>query len=84
MNDPRYEVKNELIKNKLIQIGGRLIQAIEDIPGYGFAFLLFSYGEKGDLFYLSTAQREDMIKLLDEFKAKLQEQPKNEETGYKL
>ena len=39
-------------------------------PGWGFSFFLFEYvGE--NFFYISSAEREDIIKLLQEFLNKL-------------
>jgi len=36
-------------------------------PGWGFTLLIFNFGEGGNLFYTSNAQREDMIKTMQEF-----------------
>jgi hypothetical protein len=36
-------------------------------PGWGFTLFIFSYGEGGTLTYTSSAQREDMLKVLQEF-----------------
>lgn len=33
-------------------------------PGAGFAFLLFDFGERGNMSYVSNAQRESMIEAL--------------------
>jgi hypothetical protein len=35
-------------------------------PGAGFALLLFDFGEKGNIAYVSNANREDMIEALGE------------------
>jgi hypothetical protein len=35
-------------------------------PGVGFALLLFDFGGKGDIAYVSNANSEDMIEALDE------------------
>lgn len=35
--------------------------------GWGFALLLFTYGEGGQMVWLSSADREDMLKVLQEF-----------------
>jgi hypothetical protein len=37
---------------------------------WGFALFLFSFGERGEMTYVSNADREDMIKMLLEFIAK--------------
>ena len=35
--------------------------------GYGFSLLIFTFGEGGNMFYTSNAQREDMIRAMQEF-----------------
>lgn len=65
MNDPRYEVKDPEIKALLHNIAIRLKSEMP--PGWGFTLFLFSYGEGGALFYLSSAERTDMIKVVKEF-----------------
>jgi hypothetical protein len=65
-----FEVKNEEIAGMLRDIGDRIHKAINnsDFAGkMGFALLIFEFGEKGALFYLSDAQRKDMIRVLEEF-----------------
>ena len=64
-----YEVENPKIKQLLKDIGVTILNALPE--EWGFTIMIFSYGEGGSLFYLSSAHREDMIKALDEFKAKL-------------
>ncbi len=43
--------------------------AFQDVvpPGVGFAIFLFDFGEKGNTAYVSTAKREDMVRLLKEW-----------------
>ena len=36
-------------------------------PGHGFALLIFEFGEKGQLSYISNAQRDDMIATMKDF-----------------
>lgn len=36
-------------------------------PGWGFALLLFTFGEGGTMTWISNAEREDMLKSLQEF-----------------
>lgn len=64
-----YEVRSQEAEKTLRQIGELMKESMP--AGYGFAFFLFTYGEGGSLFYISSAQREDMIKLLGEFQTKL-------------
>lgn len=78
MKDPfRMEVRNPELENLLGEIGAILKIACEQHSSterkYGFALLLFDFGEGGDLFYTSNAQREDMVRLMQEFIAKFRE-----------
>ena len=57
------------LEAKCREIGNVLGDAVP--PGVGFMFVLFDFGEGGHLTYLSNATREDMIKLLAEFREKL-------------
>lgn len=36
-------------------------------PNMGFALMMFDYGEGGNFFYASSANRTDMIKMMKEF-----------------
>ena len=63
-----YEVDNPEIKAVLRDIGERIASALPD--GWGFNLLIFSFGEKGSMFYLSNAHRESMIEAMQEFIAK--------------
>lgn len=49
---------------------GREIKA-EMPDGVGFCLMMFDFGAGGSLAYVSSAQREDMIKALAEFRDKL-------------
>jgi hypothetical protein len=68
VSDPRFEVENDEVKALLRDISRIIKSQMPD--GWGFTLLLFSYGAGGDLFYMSSAQRDDMIKLMREFIAK--------------
>lgn len=35
--------------------------------GLGFTLLMFDFGEGGNMFYISNAQREDVLKSMEEF-----------------
>lgn len=39
-------------------------------PGVGFTLLVFDFGERGNLAYISNAVREDMLAAMREFIAK--------------
>lgn len=45
---------------------GRIIKGALP-PGKGFALMIFDYGENGNMFYISSGQRQDMIKAMEEF-----------------
>lgn len=60
-----FKVRNEEAEKALASIGKILKELCP--AGMGFAFLLFDYGEEGDMFYCSSAQRDDMIKAMKEF-----------------
>jgi hypothetical protein len=57
------------LEAKCREIGNLLGDAVP--PGVGFMLALFDFGEGGNLTYLSNAAREDMIKMLAEFRNKL-------------
>lgn len=67
--EEKYEVKNEEIINLLKEEGRAFKMRMPE--GWGFTLFMFNYGKeskKGDgMFYLSSAQRQDMIKSLEEF-----------------
>ena len=60
-----FEVRNEQAEEMLKEIGQLLRSACPE--GYGFSLLIFSFGAGGNMFYTSNAQREDMIKAMQEF-----------------
>lgn len=63
-----YNVRNDEIEAAL-RAKAKLIAA--DLPkGWGFALLLFTFGEGGSLFYIGNGDREDMIKAMKEFIAR--------------
>lgn len=66
--DKRFEVRNKEAEAALRGIGDVL--KAQTPKGMGFAFFLFDFGEKGGLYYVSNAQREDMIKTMEEWIAK--------------
>ena len=67
----KYEVRDEEVEKLLKDIGQRLKSAMP--PGYGFNLMIFTFGEGGNMFYCSNAQREDMIRAMQEFIAKFRE-----------
>ena len=78
MTQPSYEssfeVRKAEVESLLKDVGDIIGSALKKhAPGYGFTLMLFSYGEGGNMFYLSSADREDMIRAMDEFKQKFRE-----------
>lgn len=61
----QYGVDNPEIKKLLNDLAHLLGDQMP--KGCGFTLLLFSYGEGGDLFYISSAQRDDMLRTMAEF-----------------
>lgn len=71
MFETRYEVRDEKAEVMLDEIGQLL--KLSCPPGFGFSLLVFSFGDGGSMFYTSNAQREDMIRAMQEFIAKFRE-----------
>lgn len=72
---PSYEVHHAGAERKLREIGNMLKDVMPS--GMGFALFIFDYGDeddKGSVFYLSSADRGDMVKMLREFIAKQEQQ----------
>ena len=62
--DPRYEINNPEIKQVLLNLGAVLKKNLPD--GWGFTLFLFEFSDESFL-YLSSANRNDMIKIIREF-----------------
>jgi hypothetical protein len=60
-----FEVRDEKAEAMLKEIGQLLRSACP--KGYGFSLLIFTFGPGGNMFYSSNAQREDMIRAMQEF-----------------
>jgi len=68
MKNDNFEVKNEEIKETMNDIGKLIASGLPE--NWGFTLLLFEYGPDGDLFYISKAERKQMIEVMKEFIAK--------------
>lgn len=68
MTQINYNVRDPEIEALLKSLGDRLKFSMP--PGWGFNLMLFTYGEGGNLFYISSAEREDVIKVMKEFIAR--------------
>lgn len=62
---PRFEVRHPEIEKHLKGIGATIAGVLP--KGIGFTLLLFEFSEEGGMYYMSNAQRKDMIKALEEF-----------------
>lgn len=58
-------VRMEKVNREVGAIIGRAIK--ESGGGYGFALLMFSFGDDPEMTWISNAERPDMIKALKEF-----------------
>lgn len=68
LGDERYEVKDEA-KQRALRTLATLVD--EEVPdGMGFAVFLFDFGSNGALFYMSSAERRDVVSLLKEWIAR--------------
>lgn len=65
MRDPRYEVENEQIRATLNGIANRIGASLD--KGWGFLLMLFEYGPKGSMFYISSAERADCMRMAQEW-----------------
>lgn len=68
---PSYEVHHAGAERVLREIA-RLLKGVMP-PGFGFTLFIFEYGDEvdhGSMFYASSSDRQDMIKVLKEFIAK--------------
>jgi hypothetical protein len=65
MAEMRYEVRDETAEALLKEIG--LILKNVCPPGYGFNLMIFNFGERGNVFYASNADRVDMIRIMQDF-----------------
>lgn len=67
---PDFKVRNAEIEQTLKALGREIHTLVP--AGWGFTLLLFTLHDEGDgaLFYISSAQRDDMCKAMREFLAK--------------
>jgi len=65
MIDQRYEVENTAIRATLNSIAKRIGGELD--KGWGFLLMLFEYGPKGSMFYISSAERVDCMRMAQEW-----------------
>lgn len=63
--------ESERVMQSIARVVGNMVP-----QGWGFAVLCFSYGEGGFMNWVSTAQRQDMIKALREMAEQLERDPR--------
>jgi hypothetical protein len=73
MNDmpsnENYEIDNPEVKTILRSIGSKIGAAVK--PGWGFALFIYEYGgPNGANFYIASADRSDIIRMLEEWIAR--------------
>lgn len=66
-----FQVRSRLTEEKLREVGKIIKTTLP--PHLGFTLLLYDYGEGGATFYMSSANREDNIRLMQEFIEKQKE-----------
>jgi hypothetical protein len=66
-----FEIVNEEVQTKLREIGRMMKRSLPE--GWGFAHFIYTYGSGGSFFYIASCERDDMIKMLEEFIVKLKE-----------
>lgn len=73
MSDKEREQQRLELEDFCSKVGHTLAEAIQSsgMSNVGFTLMMFDYGNKGNLAYMSTARRTDMLKLLDEAKEML-------------
>lgn len=75
---PEQQAQRQEVEKICADIGRTIAGAVGDASRHagrhlGFTFLMFDFGEKGSMAYLSNANREDMIRMLTEVVQKLKE-----------
>lgn len=64
--DVNYTTPDAVTIAPLLQALGQHLGTVVP-PGWGFNLLMFEFGEGGSLFYISNAQREDVLATMKEF-----------------
>lgn len=69
-SDQDFQIRHAGAERALREVGKQLGTKMP--PGFGFGLFVFEFGEEGSMFWISNAQRPDMIKALREWIAKNQ------------
>lgn len=66
MSKDNFEVENPQIEGVLSGLGKKIQKYLP--KGWGFSLFIFDFNtDKGSIFYISNAKRDDMLKALKEF-----------------
>lgn len=60
-----FEVHHPEVE-KIMKDIGKMIGPLMP-KGFGFTLMVYSFGEGGSMFYISNAERDDMLKAMGEF-----------------
>lgn len=60
-----FEVRNEELEKLLNDLGQKIKSSMPQ--GYGFTLLISSYGQGGSMFYISSVDRSDVLRMMREF-----------------
>lgn len=63
--DENYQVHDENAEIALKKVGDILKESMPE--GYGFVFLMTTFGKGGNTFYISNVQRPDVIEMMKEW-----------------
>jgi hypothetical protein len=66
--EAQYEIKDADIQTRLRTLGDQIRKGLP--KGWAFTLFLFTLGEGGSMFYLSSAERTSMLEALHEFIAR--------------
>lgn len=57
--------EEEIVKRRMQSIARKVAEELPD--NFGFVVLAFKFNEKGEMIYVSNANREDVVKSMKEF-----------------
>lgn len=63
-NDYRVPIPED-VRDTMNRLGNLIGHQLP--PGWGFALMIYQYGDDGALTWISSAEREGMLKMLQEF-----------------
>lgn len=72
--------EEEVVKRRMQSIARKVDEELPD--NFGFVVLAFKFNEKGEMIYVSNANREDVVKSMEEFIEKTKENYGNDTGKY--